>query len=233
VCSRPTAPPYFYLFCPHSAFFAMSDSRSFNEEGLLKRDDDTGEHIGVHIACINTNHLFQMPTGPGRMRTGKGGKNFKRTTRTNNSATIGTENPSTPSPPASSPAWYRSGRRAAKPSCLLALRADLETRLLSPGRTKPRSSAYYVSARRISEATEERCSLGNLVSVRFRDRISTLCDNLPAHPFSRKNNFPELCARAADCSSPGCTHVQQPSSLPFLPGPSILSTAAVWLLQSS
>lgn len=101
--TQPTAPPYFYLFCLHSAFFAMSDSRSFNEEGFLKRDEDTGEHIGVCMPCINTNHLFQMPTGPGRIRTGKGGRNFKRTTRINNSATIGTENPSTPSPPASSP----------------------------------------------------------------------------------------------------------------------------------
>jgi len=39
-----------------------------NYKRLLEQTHETGERIGVRLPCINGNHFFQIPTGPGRAR---------------------------------------------------------------------------------------------------------------------------------------------------------------------
>ena len=43
-------------------------------ESFLEQIRDTSERTGVHLPCINANHLFQILTGPGRTGTRNGGK---------------------------------------------------------------------------------------------------------------------------------------------------------------
>jgi len=37
----------------------------FDETSLLEQGDDTGEHVGVPLPCIDADHLFQIISGPG------------------------------------------------------------------------------------------------------------------------------------------------------------------------
>src|SRR6266478_10162563 len=52
---------YFAMQVPLPPKFTRND-----EIEILKRCGDKGEHIGVHLPCINVNDLFQMSNGPGR-----------------------------------------------------------------------------------------------------------------------------------------------------------------------
>jgi hypothetical protein len=199
---RPTAP----LFCLPNVCFAMPSSSPFNEEEFLKLNN--GERTGVHPpSSVNANNRFQITSGPGRKRAGKGGK--ERQTGISNSTNTGAKAPPVPNSPTRFPKNYRSGwTREADPSCHSAPTPHLEVRFSSPSHTTTCSTAYCFSAMAMWEPTEERCSLGSPASVGLDNQIPTgPCDNSLAHRFPRKNNISELRARASGFSSTGRTLV--------------------------